>query len=108
MERGDFPSAEADLTLAIKLSSNPASPAKQRGILRASRGRWADALADFATLAENEPKNPDAWFMRSQARLALGQTAEARADLDHARALAPADWVTRPDVARFLTKLNSR
>ena len=108
MGRGDFASAETDLTLAIKLSTNPASAAKQRGILRASQGRWADALADFATLAEHDPKNPDAWFMRAQAQLALGQTDDARADLEHARTLAPSDWVTRPDVARFLTKLNSR
>lgn len=108
MEHGDFASAETDLSLAIKLSANPASPAKQRGILRASQGRWADALADFATLAEHDPKNPDAWFMRAQAQSAIGRPAEARADFEHALTLAPREWVTRPDVARFLAKLTSR
>jgi tetratricopeptide (TPR) repeat protein len=108
MERGDFGSAETDLTLAIKLAPNPAAPAKQRGILRASQRRWAEAEADFALLAEREPKNPDAWFMHAQARFALGDPVRAQADIDRARALAPADWVTRPDVARFLAKLNAR
>ncbi|MBC7368144.1 MAG: tetratricopeptide repeat protein [Undibacterium sp.] len=101
MEQGDFVSAESDLDLAIKLAANPASPAKQRGILRASQGRWGDALRDFSTLAKHDPKNPDAWFMRAQAQLALGQPAAART-------LAPAEWITRPDVACFVAKLNAR
>ena len=108
MERGDFVRAEADLALAIKLSSNPASPAKQRGILAASQQRWTDAHRDFSTMVEHDAKNPDAWFMRAQANQALGNSTAARADLDHARSLAPADWATRPDVARFLARLNQQ
>jgi hypothetical protein len=107
MERGEFPAAESDLALAIKLARNPASPAKQRGILAASQQRWSDARRDFSLMVEHDPKNPDAWFMRAQANQALGDTPSARADLDHARSLAPADWTTRPDVARFLTRLNA-
>jgi predicted Zn-dependent protease len=107
MERGEFSAAETDLNFAIKLAENPASPSKQRGILAASQNRWPDALRDFSVLVQYDPQNPDAWFMRAQANLATGNATAARSDLDHARSLAPADWVTRPDVARFLTRLNS-
>ena len=108
MELGQFGKADADLALAIKLAPNPASPARQRGILAASQGRWADARAYFLLMAEHEPKNPDAWLMCAQARFALGDAAGACTDIDRALALAPADWKTRPDVARFLAKLGAR
>jgi len=107
MERGEFAKADADLALAVKLSDNPASPAKQRGILAASQGRWADARTYFALMAEHDPKNPDAWFMCAQASHALGKPADARTEIDRALSLAPADWRTRPDVARFLAKLGA-
>ena len=106
MERGDFKAAESDLALAIKLARNPASPAKQRGILAASQQRWADARRDFSTMVEHDAQNPDAWFMRAQAHQALGDPAAARADFAQARSLASPDWTTRPDVARFLARLN--
>lgn len=107
MGRGEFAAAESDLALAIKLARNPASPAKQRGILAASQQRWADAHRDFSMMVEFDAQNPDAWFMRAQANQALGHAAAARSDLDRARALAPADWTTRPDVARFIARLAS-
>ncbi len=106
MERGENAQAEADLTLAIKLSANPASPAKQRGILLASQGRWPDALRDFSLMVDHDPTNPDAWLMRAQANLAIGHTAAARADMDHALSIAPDSWSSRPDITRFLAKLN--
>jgi len=106
MERGEFAQAEKDLTLAIRLADNPASPSRQRGILAASQGRWADALRDFSTCVEHDGRNPDAWFMRAQAHLALGDARTARADFDRALSLAPDGWSGRPDVARFLAKLN--
>ena len=43
MGRGEFAAAEAHLALAITLARNPASPAKQRGILAASQQRWRTA-----------------------------------------------------------------
>ena len=107
MGRGDFAAAEADLALAIKLARNPASPAKQRGILAASQQRWPDAHRDFSTMVTHDPENPDAWFMRAQSNFALNQPAAARSDFDRARSLAAADWPTRPDVARFLVRLNA-
>ena len=57
-------------------------------------------------MAEHDPKNPDAWLMCAQASHALDEPAVARTQLDRALALAPPDWKTRPDVARFLAKLN--
>jgi hypothetical protein len=105
MQDGNFAKAEDDLGLALKLARNPAAAAKQRGVLRASQGRWKEADEDFALMAAHEPQNPDAWFMRAQASLALGAADDARQKLQHAIELAPADWITRPDVARFRAKL---
>jgi tetratricopeptide (TPR) repeat protein len=105
MQEGRTGPAEADLTLAIKLAANPAGPAKQRGVLRASQGRWKEAAEDFALMARHEPKNPDAWFMCAQSALALGDAVTAQTNLQHALEIAPADWNTRPDVARFQARL---
>lgn len=107
MEHNEFSQAENYLSLAIQLSPNPASPAKQRGILRASQRRWTEAAQDFALLAKYDPQNPDAWFMQAQAHFALGNPSAAQTEMARARSLASADWMTRPDVARFLAKLNS-
>ncbi len=106
MERGEYGPAESDLGFAIKLSKNPASPARQRGILRASLGHWADALADFSTALAHDQANPDAWFMRAQANFATGNSTGAHDDIEHALSLAPNGWTDRPDVRRFLAKLN--
>ena len=107
MERGEFTQADADLALAIKLAENPASPAKQRGILAANQGHWADALRYFSLMAEHDTENPDAWFMCAQANLALGRAPEARSSMEHALGLAPKEWNTRQDVARFLVRLQA-
>jgi tetratricopeptide (TPR) repeat protein len=106
MGRGDFAQADEALALAIKLAKNPASPARQRGILAASQGRWRDARVYFSLMAEHAPADPDAWFMCAQASLALDEPAKARAEIDRALGLAPPEWKTRPDVARFMAKLN--
>lgn len=107
MERAEFTQADADLALAIKLARDPTSPARQRGVLAATQGRWADALTHFSLMAQSSPRNPDAWLMCAQARLALGDSAGARKDFDRATSLAPPDWATRPDVARFQAKLGA-
>jgi tetratricopeptide (TPR) repeat protein len=106
METGDFAGAEAQLTLALRLAEAPVSASKQRGILRASQGRWAEAREDFATMARHDAENPDAWFMCSQAALNTGDAATARAEMQKALALAPEGWSKRPDVLRYLGKLN--
>lgn len=106
MERGEYAQAESDLTLALALAKNPSSPARQRGILRASLGHWSDALADFTTALNADQANPDAWFMRAQANYATGNAAAARSDLEHAMGIAPTGWSDRRDVRRFLAKLS--
>jgi Tfp pilus assembly protein PilF len=105
MERGDLAAAETDLTLAIKLAPNVASPARQRGVLYASQGRWSDARRDFVRAEQSEPQNPDAWFLQAQASLAIGDTRSAQSEFDRARSLAPAEWINRPDVTRFAARL---
>jgi Tetratricopeptide repeat len=108
MEQGTYAQAEADLSLAIKLADHPASPCKQRGLLYGSMGRWADARRDFDTMVKYDPKNPDAWFLRAEAELALGDAAAAQADMQQALTLAPEHWTGRPDVVRFMARLNPR
>lgn len=105
MQAGDTPRAEHQLTLAIKLARQPAGALKQRGVLRASNGRWPEARADFAAMVEAAPQDPESWFFRAQAEFALGNVAGARSDLESALARAPAEWAQRPDVTRFRQKL---
>jgi tetratricopeptide (TPR) repeat protein len=105
MQRGDLVAAAEALSLAIKLAPNPASAAKQRGVLFASQQQWAAARQDFAMMVEHEPKDPDGWFLRAQAALALGDRAAAEADAAKAMSVAPKGWMERTDVARFFARL---
>ncbi len=105
MQNGDFAKAEAGLTMAIRLAPDPSDAAKQRGVLRATQGRWKEAGEDFALMAKYAPQNPDAWFMCAQSALATGDPATARSHLQHATQIAGTDWTSRPDVARFRTRL---
>lgn len=108
MQAGDLAAAEQALNLAIKLAQNPASAAKQRGVLHAGQQRWAEARADFNLTVQHEPDDPDGWFFRAQAEAALGDLAEARSDMEQALAIAPRGWGERPDVARFRQRLGQR
>lgn len=108
MQEGRFAVAEEELAKAIKLARNPATAARQRGVLRASQGRWREAAEDFALMAKHEPANPDAWFMCAQASFALNHAAEAQRHWAQAKQLAPAEWITRPDVARFRAKVEGK
>jgi len=108
MQAGDTAAAEQELSMAIKLAANPASPAKQRGILHAGQQRWAKAREDFDLAVRHEPDDPDGWFFRAQANAALGDLTAARRDMDQAVAVAPAGWSQRPDVTRFRQRLSQR
>ncbi len=101
LEDGDFAPAEADLTLAIKLSDHPESAARQRGRLYAAQRRWEDAKRDFSTVVERDPDNPEGWFLRAQVELAMHDFEASRADLEHAKSIAPPEWSKRPDVTRM-------
>lgn len=106
MERGDLGPAETNLTLAIELAADPTSALKQRALLYASQRRWPDAYRDLTALADRDSPDPDAWFLRAQVNLAMGQNSAAISDFEHARSLAPGNWINRPDVARFAANLN--
>ncbi|HET7535523.1 MAG TPA: tetratricopeptide repeat protein [Candidatus Didemnitutus sp.] len=105
MERGDYARAEFQLTLAIKLATNPATASKHRGLLYAGAQRWKDALEEFQRMVEYSPNDPDAWLLQAQAKAALSDAEGARADLQQALKVAPKDWEKRPDVVRFKTRL---
>jgi hypothetical protein len=106
MEQGNSAQALEDLSLAIRLADDPTPACKQRGVLFASAGRWTEARRDFDTMVSHEPRNPDGWFLRAQADLALHDGAAAQADFQQALAVAPQGWANRPDVRRFRQRLD--
>ena len=101
IEQGKYGEAEHELTLAIKLSEDPASPAKARGRLYASAQRWADAKRDFTLVVQHEPDDPEGWFLRSEVELAVRDLDAARSDFEHARSLGGENFASRPDVKRI-------
>ena len=104
--RGQYAEAEFQFTLAVKLSENPSSALLQRGQLYASGKRWSDAFNDFSKAIEQDPENPEAWFMRAQTNFAMGFTEDASKDMSKALQVGSKDWSLRPDVARFRANLN--
>jgi hypothetical protein len=105
-EQGDAAGAEQDFTLAIKLGGNTSLALQHRGVLFANQRRWDEARRDFSGMTEQQPGEPDGWFLRSQADLALGDSAGAHADLQQALAVGSPAWLHRPDVARYVGRLN--
>jgi hypothetical protein len=105
LQSGDFATAEQGFSMAMRLSPNPAAPARQRGVLRGAQKRWREARDDFALATHYEPSNPDGWFLCAQADAVLGNMAAARENLDKALSVAPAGWSSRPDVTRLQTLL---
>ena len=99
---GNAGGAEADFTLAIKLGGHTSVALKQRGLLYATQRRWQEARRDFSAMVEEQPGEPDGWFLRSRVNLALGDMAGARADLQQAMDVGSSEWTQRPDVARYV------
>lgn len=108
MQQGDYGSAEADFSLAIKLGDRPSIAYQQRGLLRATEGRLIEARQDFTAATRFAPRDPDGWFFRAHADLALGDTAGAVADLQQAQALGSDRWKHRPDVVQFSQAVSRR
>ncbi|MFT3781432.1 MAG: hypothetical protein QM790_05390 [Nibricoccus sp.] len=104
---GDYPKAEFDFTVAMKLADNPAWAARQRGDLYAAAHRWSAAFDDYSTAVAHDSKNPDSWFKRAQANFALSRLAEAKEDFATAFAVGSKDWCGRPEVTQFLVQLNN-
>ncbi len=106
-EQGNAAGAETDFTLAIRLGGPATGLAlKQRGVLLANQRRWPEARKDFSAMTVQDPGDPDGWFLRSQADLATGDSAGARSDLQQALAAGSPDWLHRPDVARYVERMN--
>ncbi len=105
MQQGDYGAAEADFTMAIRFGDKPASAYQQRGLLRATENRLAEAREDFTEVTREDPRNPDGWFYRAHADLALGEAGAALSDFQQARAVGSESWQRRPDVAQFAAGL---
>lgn len=104
-QQGELERAGAEFILAIRLADNPASPHRQRGLLLGRQGHWEEARQDFSAAVAHAPEDPDGWFLRAQAEMALGNAAAAQADLDQALRLGSAEWARRPDVLWLAGKL---
>jgi tetratricopeptide (TPR) repeat protein len=108
IEEGDPAAAEVALSVAVKLSEHPANIHRRRGMLRARQGHWREAQQDYSKMTQDEPGNPDAWFLLAQSEFALGNTIAAREKMQQALRLPPIDFVRRQDVSRFLEELNPK
>ena len=108
MELGDNAAAEAKFDIAVLLDKHPASALQHRGLLRANQGRWPEALKDFECLCELEPSDSNSWLLYAQACFATNQLQAARTHMRKALSQAPEGWSKRPDVVRFLSKLNQQ
>ena len=59
------------------------------GVLRATEGRYRDALASLRTFTDNHPQHFQAWFVRGLCHESIGQNADAAAAYTTCIALEP-------------------
>lgn len=94
-----WPEAEADLSAAARAAPEYADVWSALGNAYQWSGQPARALDAYGRLLALRPEDPAGWLARARAYRALGRLAEARADLDQARALggggAPYDALAR-------------
>ena len=76
-ETKDFDSAESDLTAALDLAAPTATLYAKRGYFYMRRGRFRDALGDFAMGVRLDPGNPRLPYAQGRAQVALGNNAAA-------------------------------
>ncbi|HEX3729998.1 MAG TPA: tetratricopeptide repeat protein, partial [Opitutaceae bacterium] len=105
MQRGEYGPAEGDFTMAIRFGEKPVTAYQQRGLLRATENRMPEAREDFTAVIREDPKNPDGWFYRAHADLALGDSGAALSDFQRAQAEGSEAWRQRPDVVQFAAAL---
>ena len=86
---GDDENALLDYTRASELDGTLPEPHINRGRLLSAAGKLRDAEAAFAQALERAP-DPDAWLGRGLARVALGDLAGGRLDIEQARERASA------------------
>ncbi len=80
--------ADCDRALELQPGSTPIRDSRAMVLLNLGRHAEADALYD--TVLAEQPRYPTSLFGRGLARRALGQEAEAEADIAAARAIQPA------------------
>jgi tetratricopeptide (TPR) repeat protein len=73
----EYDSAEADLTAALDLAAPTAILYVKRGFYYMRRGRYRDALGDFAMGERIEPGNPRLRYAQGRAQVALGNDTAA-------------------------------
>jgi tetratricopeptide (TPR) repeat protein len=95
--------ALADFTRASELDAALLEPHINRGRLLSKAGRARDAEDAFAQ-ALDRSQHPDAWLGRGLARLAQGDLAGGRVDIEQARERAPA----QPEPLLALADLDAR
>jgi tetratricopeptide (TPR) repeat protein len=100
---GQDRAALADFTRASELDGSLLEPLINRGRLLSKAGRARDAEHAFAQ-ALDRSQEPDAWLGRGLARVALGDLAGGRTDIEQARERAPA----QPEPLLALADLDAR
>jgi tetratricopeptide (TPR) repeat protein len=73
-----------DANRAVGQSPDPALPLTLRGMVWASLGNYANAMADYAEAIHLDPAAPWPWARRASTRLSMGQRSEAIDDYSEA------------------------
>ncbi len=93
MGRSDYEKAIGDLTKVIELDLNDATGFKDRGKaylgMRRSSQNIQNAIKDFSSAIDLEPKDIDSYNLRASTYLMLGNTEKASADFDKALSIDP-------------------
>jgi serine/threonine protein kinase/Tfp pilus assembly protein PilF len=99
-ERGDLDGADARYKTLLQENPKDEGSRKGRALIALRSGRPRDADAQLSELAATSQKDADIFGLRAEARLALGQVADARADAETALRLDPT-----PMRERLLTRI---
>lgn len=105
-----YDKAEADLTAALAVEPTDASILIDRGYFYMRRGRYADALADFAMGVRREPKNSRFSYAAGRVKSATGDFRAAIMSYDEAIQLNPKDalaFLSRAEARVHLKELNA-
>ncbi len=84
---GDLDHAIEDYDRAVAYGSTIAL--ENRAMARYHAGRFNEAISDYTTAINRDPKNPIFYAHRGLVHAALGETAAANADCDHAISISP-------------------
>lgn len=88
---GETSAAMADFERAAALDPRLSQPHLNLGRLLRVEGRLREAEHAFASAVQREPDEPEGWLGRGLTRIAQGDLAGGRLDLERAREIAPAE-----------------